>query len=199
MDEKDIFDLLREESEKIETPPSPDSWQRLERKLTARNKRRRPRREVKLQLTAVAATLALLILVGGVSYWVARTHSSLIKSENEFKSLSFLAGHWESNNSERTKAHLAFVKVGTSQIYGEQKLSFEDSTTLSTTPLSIQRENNSIVLFFDNQKYTLQNIENQVFIFLSEGKKEIRLRQATADKFTLSFEGGMIFVFRKTP
>ena len=63
--EKDIFDLLREESENLSEAPPSDAWQRLEKKLTKTRKIKRKRRPMELQLIGVVVAAFFVELLKG--------------------------------------------------------------------------------------------------------------------------------------
>lgn len=62
----DLFDFFKENEEKLRDAPSSQVWNRLEQKLETRKRKRR--RKIFLQIWAVIAILAMLVLAG-VMVW----------------------------------------------------------------------------------------------------------------------------------
>lgn len=77
--QKDLFDLFRENSDKITEQPTPRTWRRLERKLDAH--RRRSQHDNNWTLGMVAALIGLVCLVGLFSYSYNTTNSNAIASQ----------------------------------------------------------------------------------------------------------------------
>ena len=90
--EKDIFDLLREESENLSETPPTEAWQRLEKRLSKTRKVKRKRRPMQLQLVAISIAVILILLVGVVSWYVTKQHEDILRGQREFADLRFLNG-----------------------------------------------------------------------------------------------------------
>lgn len=72
MAKKDIFDLLKEQSEQLEQSPTPQAWARIERKIASQRpvvKRARVRQLP--QPLSIAAGLALLLGLSVVFMWLS--------------------------------------------------------------------------------------------------------------------------------
>lgn len=67
----DLFEFFKENESKLYEKPSEQAWMRLEERLERRRKRRR--RSIQfLQLGAVVAALALLLLAAGLVWYFVR-------------------------------------------------------------------------------------------------------------------------------
>ena len=195
MEEKDLFDLFREESDNLNETPPPAAWNRLEKRLSSTAKRKKKRKPLQLQLVLVVAIVALLLLLGFVSWFVARQHEDLLRGRREFAELKFLRGEWSSNDGKTTD--LMTWKLRDSLTFITNKMLYYDGTLISNTSLSIKNQGKDNVFNFNNQNYELKEIKNNTFIFKAKNRSEIRLRKSTDDRFTISFGEGMVFVFKK--
>ena len=193
--EKDIFDLLREESENLSEAPPSDAWQRLEKKLTKTRKIKRKRRPMELQLIGVVVAVLLLIVVGVVSWFVTFQHQEVLRGRQEFAGLRFLEGEW-SLSDNKMKDVLVWLLPDSLTLEGEKSLFFSDKM-ISKAPISIRNKGKSNILVFENKTYFLKNTTNDNFIFVSEKNQEVRLRKANNNRFTISFGEGIIFVFNR--
>ena len=193
--EKDIFDLLREESENLSEAPPSDAWQRLEKKLTKTRKIKRKRRPMELQLIGVVVAVLLLIVVGVVSWFVTFQHQEVLRGRQEFTGLRFLEGEW-SLSDNKMKDVLVWLLPDSLTLEGEKSLFFSDKM-ISKAPISIRNKGKSNILVFENKTYFLKNTTNNNFIFVSEKNQEVRLRKANNNRFTISFGEGIIFVFNR--
>lgn len=193
--EKDIFDLLREESENLSEVPPSDAWQRLEKKLTKTRKIKRKRRPMELQLIGVVVAVLLLIVVGVVSWFVTFQHQEVLRGRQEFAGLRFLEGEW-SLLDNKMRDVMAWQLLDSLTLEGEKSLFFSDKI-ISKAPISIRNKGKSNILVFENKTYFLKNTTNNNFIFVSEKNQEVRLRKANNNRFTISFGEGIIFVFNR--
>lgn len=193
--EKDIFDLLREESENLSEAPPSDAWQRLEKKLTITRKTKRKRRPMELQLIGVVVAVLLLIVIGVVSWFVTFQHQEVIKGRQEFAGMLFLRGEWSLSDNKMTDI-MVWQLTDSLTLEGEKSLFFSDKL-ISKAPISIKNKGKSNILVFENKKYLLKSTTNDSFIFSSEKNQVVRLRKATNNRFTISFGEGIIFVFNR--
>ena len=197
MEERDLFDMFRESSEHIAEQPTRDSWHRLERRLTAaaHERKRLKRRPMPLQLMAVAATVALLAIIGVVSWVVSRTHESRLKREKAFTSLQFLVGEW-SDSEGKMSDKLIFEIPDSGLLRGVKTLEFAgipgktDTFLLKNTP-------KQTVFIYQNQTYMLQKTDSLDFLFMAQDSSTIHLRHSSDTRFTLSFGEGRIFTYKK--
>lgn len=76
MSKKDIFDLFRENEHKLQEAPSPQTWNRLERRLeTRRRARQRSRYATLRRPLSMVASLALLVALTAVFLWMGKSTS----------------------------------------------------------------------------------------------------------------------------
>ena len=193
--EKDIFDLLREESENLSETPPTEAWQRLEKRLTKTRKVKRKRRPMQLQLVAICIAVILILLVSVVSWYVTKQHEDILRGRREFAGLRFLKGQWVSSD-KKTLDVVAWDLKDSLLLMGEKSLYFGNNL-ISKTPVTIKNVGKDNILIYNNKNYLLKDIKNNTFIFNSKNGGEVRLRKASDDRFTLSFGEGMIFVFKK--
>ena len=193
--EKDIFDLLREESENLSEAPPSEAWQRLEKKLTKTRKVKRKRRPMELQLIGVVVAVLLLIVIGVVSWFVTFQHQEVLKGQQEFAGMRFLRGEWSLFDNKMTDV-MVWQLTDSLTLEGEKSLFFGDKL-ISKASISIKNKGKSNVLVFENKPYFLKSTTNDNFLFSSEKNQEVRLRKATNNRFTISFGEGIIFVFNR--
>ena len=193
--EKDIFDLLREESENLSESPPYEAWQRLEKKLTKTRKVKRKRRPMELQLIGVVVAVLLLIVVGVVSWFVTFQHQEMLRGRQEFAGLRFLQGEW-SLSDNKMRDVMVWQLSDSLTLEGEKSLFFSDKM-ISKAPIAIKNKGKSNILVFENKTYFLKNTTNDSFIFVSDKSQEVRLRKANNNRFTISFGEGIIFVFNR--
>ncbi len=195
MEEKDLFDLFREESENLVEQPQAETWQRLEKRLITSRKRRQKRKPVPTHWLVVAATILLIIIVGVVSWVVTREHEALLRGKKEFAALQFLEGKWSASEGKMGD-ELVFEAKDSTILRGVKTLKFKDILIKNDTFLIQQRGKNTIFTFKE-QPYTLKHTDYQTFIFLASDGSTIRLRRNLEERFTLSFDEGIIFVYKK--
>jgi hypothetical protein len=71
MAKKDVFDLFKEQSEKLECPPTPQAWGRIERRIqSSRPVAQRSRMRSLPRPLGIAAGLALLLGLSVVFMWL---------------------------------------------------------------------------------------------------------------------------------
>lgn len=74
MSKKDIFDLFRDNEHKLQQAPSPQTWNRLERRLESRRRARQRGRYVTMRRPlGMVASLALLLALTAVFLWLGRS------------------------------------------------------------------------------------------------------------------------------
>ncbi len=195
MEEKDLFDLFREESENLTEQPRAETWQRLEKRLVTSRKHRQKRKPVATQWLVVAATMVLIAIIGGVSWVVAREHEAVLKGRKEFSSLKFLQGNWTASEGKVGDA-LVFEAKDSMILRGIKTLTFKDILVGNDT-FWLQNKGKNTVFKYKNQDYFLNELNNQTFLFLAKDGSTIRLRQSAVDRFTLSFGEGVVFVYKK--
>lgn len=194
--EKDIFDRFRESSEDFTEQPPAEAWTRLEKRLVTVRKRKRPvRRPLHLQIPAIAGAVILLLLISALSWFFTHQHQEILRGRKEFEQLHFLKGQWVFSE-KKTLDVMTWDFKDSLTLVGEKSLYFTDNL-LSKTPISIKNQGKNSILTFNNKTYTLKEIVNNTFIFLSKNNEEVRLRKANDDRFTLSFGEGIIFVFKR--
>ena len=210
MEEKDLFDMFREGSENLTEQPATESWKRLERRLTSARETQK-RRPMPLQLMVVVATVALLMTAAAVNWVVARDHQMRLKNQNAFDSLQFLIGKWSASegnvidklvfepitqNSKSETQNPTLDPQNAKILRGVKTLQFKDLPIHADTFL-IENQGKKTVFKVKNQVYELKNVGNSAFLFVATDGSVIRLRQAEAGRFTLSFGEGQIFLYKK--
>ena len=208
MEEKDLFDMFREGSENLTEQPATDSWKRLERRL-ASAKDTKKRRNMPLQLMVVVATVALLLTAGAVNWIVATDHQARLRNQKDFEKLQFLVGKWSASDGNIVDELIFKLQeapipssggrtpIQTPKILrGIKTVSFKETPVQSDTFL-IENKGRQTVFTVKNQAYQLKNVNNSAFLFIAADGSVVRLRQASADRFTLSFGEGQIFLYKK--
>ncbi len=195
MEEKDLFDLFREESENLIEQPQAETWQRLEKRLVTSRKRRQKRKPVPTHWLVVAATILLIIIAGVVSWVAAREHEALLRGQNQFAALGFLKGKW-SNSEGKVEDSLVFEAPDSTILRGVKTLKYKDILVGNDTFL-ISQKGKYTVFTYKNQPYILNYTDYQTFTFLAPDGSTIRLRRNIEGRFTLSFDEGVIFVYKK--
>ncbi len=195
--EKDIFDLLREESEKLtETPPT-EAWQRLEKRLKTTPKRKRKRRPMELQLIGVIIAVLLLSVIGVVSWYITFQHQEILRGQRTFAGLRFLKGNWTLSD-KKTLNTIEWEMKDSFNLTGEKSVFF-DKIRLSKMPIQIKNLGKDNVLIFNNTTHYLKEVKNDAYFFESKTKETVHLRKASNDRFTISFGEGIVFVYKKNP
>lgn len=195
MEEKDLFDLFREESENLIEQPRAETWQRLEKRLVSSHKRRQKRKPVPTQWLVVTAMMVLIAIVGGVSWVVTREHEAILRGQKQYASLAFLKGRWTASEG-KTGDELVFETTDSMILRGVKTLTFKDILVANDTFL-IQNKGKNTVFRYKKQDYYLKNNEHQAFKFLSADGSAILLRQSADNRFTLSFGEGVVFVYKR--
>lgn len=195
MEEKDLFDLFREESENLVEQPQAETWQRLEKRLITSRKRRQKREPVPTHWLVVAVTILIIIIVGVVSWVVTREHEALLRGKKEFAALEFLEGKWSASEGKIDDA-LVFEAPDSTILRGVKTLKFKNVLVKNDTFL-IQNKGKHTVFTYKNQPYTLKYTDYQTFTFLATDGSNVRLRRNIEGRFTLSFDEGSIFVYKK--
>ncbi len=195
MEEKDLFDMFREESENLVEQPQAETWQRLEKRLATSKKRRQKRKPVSTQWLVVAATVVLIAVIGAASWIVTREHEAVLRGQKQFARLKFLAGHWSASEG-KIGDELVFEEKTPFILRGVKTVTYKDAFIDSDSFL-IENKGKNTFFVHKNQKYMLQSIENQTFTFVaSKDGTTVRLRQSAVNRFTLSFDKGKIFVYK---
>lgn len=195
--EKDIFDLFRQESENwAETPPQ-EAWQRLEKRLVASPKRKqRPRRPLQLQLIGVIIAVLLLVVIGVGSWFVTFQHQEILRGQQAFRTLLFLKGSWAATD-KKTVDILEWDMADSLHLTGEKSVYF-DNIKLSKLPIILKNVGKDNILIFNNVSYFLKEVKNDSYFFESKKQEAIHLRKATTnDRFSISFGEGHIFVYKR--
>ena len=195
MEEKDLFDMFREESENLVEQPQAETWQRLEKRLVSSRKRRQKRTPVPTHWLVVAATILLIVIVGVVSWVVTREHEAILKGQKQFAALQFLQGRWSASEG-KIEDELIFEAKDSTILRGVKILKFKEVLVKNDTFL-IERNGKHIVFLHKNQNYILKDNNNQTFTFTTTNKATVRLRKSTEERFTLSFDEGGVFVYKK--
>ncbi len=194
MEEKDLFDLFREESENLEEQPKAETWQRLEKRLVSARKRRQ-RVPVPTHWIVVAATI-LLIGIGGVVSWVvAREHEAILMGQKQFAALQFLQGKWVASEGKIDDL-MVFEAKDSTILRGVKTLNFKGDLVKNDT-LFIQNKGKQIIFSYKNQRYILKETKGETFSFFATDGSSVRLRKSIEGRFTLSFDEGVVFVYKK--
>ena len=194
MEEKDLFDMFREESENLVEQPQAETWQRLEKRLVSSRKRRQLRAPVPTHWRAVAVAILLIAIVGIVSWVVTREHEARLKGQKQFASLQFLQGKWVASEGKIDDS-LVFDATDSTILRGVKTLKFKGDLIKKDTFL-IQQKGKHIFFVYENQYFILKNDDEQTFTFTSNNSS-VRLRKSIAGRFTLSFDEGVVFVYKK--
>ncbi len=194
-EEKDIFDLLRESSEKLEEKPSAKAWEKLENRLSAKRKIKRPRRTPQLQLLAISVALTLLLSIGVASLYITKQNEDVLTAQKHFAALHFLEGEWVFSDG---KTHDTWFCKSVSPLHmmGEKKVYF-GNTLLSMTSFSLKNQLKNNIFTFNGEPYLLDLVKNDTYSFQSKKGRKIRLRRSAEHRFTLSFDEGLVFLFKK--
>ena len=193
--EKDIFDLLREQSEQLTETPSTEAWQKLERKLKTTRRPKRTRRPVRMQLAAISVLIGLLLIIGIVGWMAARQQEQILRGREQFSELRFLDGEWIFSDGKTTDK-INWVLGDSLTLVGEKLLAY-DSNVLSKMAFTIKNQGRDNLFIYNNKPYALKEVINNTFIFESKKKEEIKIRKSSGNRFTVSFGKGIVFVFRR--
>lgn len=194
MEEKDLFDMFREESENLVEQPQAETWQRLEKRLATSQTRRHKRKPVSTQWVIVAATIILIAVVGAASWFVTREHEAILRGRKQFISLQFLKGHWSASDG-KIGDELVFEATDTTILRGVKTLKFKEILVENDSFL-IKNKGKNTVFIHKKQEYTLKNSDNQTFTFIASDGSIIHLRKSGDNRFTLSFDEGQVFVYK---
>jgi hypothetical protein len=193
--EKDIFDILREQSEQLTETPSTKAWDKLERKLKTNRRPKTKRRPVNMQLAAVSLLIGLLMIIGIIGWMAARQQEQILRGRQEFAQLHFLDGEWTFSDGKTTDK-VNWVLGDSLTLVGEKILAYDDNI-LSKMAFTIKNQGRENLFVFNNKPYTLKKVINNTFIFESKKKEEIKIRKSSDNRFTVSFGQGIVFVFRR--
>lgn len=194
--EKDIFDIFREESEKLTETPPQEAWQRLEKRLVSTPKRKRKRRPMQLQLVGVIVAVLLLVVIGVVSWFVTFQHQEILRGQRLYAGLRFLKGTWVTTD-KKTLDKIEWNMPDSLSLIGEKSIYFE-KIRLSKLPITLKNMGKNNVLLFNNTQYFLKEVKNETYFFESKADDKIRIRKsANEDRFTISFGEGNVFVYRR--
>ena len=193
--EKDIFDLLREQSEQLTETPSTEAWQKLERKLKTTRRPKRTRRPVRMQLAAISVLIGLLLIIGIVGWMAARQQEQILRGREQFSQLRFLDGEWVFSDGKTTDK-INWVLGDSLTLVGEKLLAY-DANVLSKMAFTIKNQGRDNLFIYNNKPYALKEVINNTFIFESKKKEEIKIRKSSDNRFTVSFGKGIVFVFRR--
>ncbi len=195
MEEKDLFDMFREESENLVEQPQAETWQRLEKRLVSSRKRRQKREPVPTHWRVVAVTI-LLIAIGGVVSWVVtQEHEAILRGQKQFAALQFLQGKWVSSEGKIDDL-MVFEAQNATILRGVKTLNFKGDLVKNDT-LLIQNQGKQIIFSYKNQRYALKETDGVTFSFFSTDGSIVRLRKSIEGRFTLSFGEGEVFVYKK--
>jgi hypothetical protein len=193
--EKDIFDLLREQSEQLSEAPSTEAWQKLERKLKTTRRTKTVRKPLRLQLVVVSALLGLLLIIAIVGWMATRQHEQILRGRQQFSQLHFLSGEWVFSDGKTTD-NINWVLGDSLTLVGEKIVTY-DENVLSKMAFTIKNQGRDNLFVFNNKQYFLKEVINNTFIFESKKKEEIKIRKSSDNRFTISFGQGIVFVFRR--
>jgi hypothetical protein len=193
--EKDIFDLMREQSEQLTEAPSTEAWKKLERKLKTTRRPKRTRQPVRLQLAAVSVLIGLLLIIGIVGWMAALQQEQILRGRDQFSQLRFLDGEWIFSDGKTTDK-INWVLGDSLTLVGEKVLAY-DENVLSKMAFTIKNQGRDNLFVYNNKPYALKEVINNTFIFESKKKEEIKIRKSSDNRFTVSFGKGIVFVFRR--
>jgi hypothetical protein len=193
--EKDIFDLMREQSEQLTETPSSEAWKKLERKLKTTRRPKPTRRPVRLQLAAISVLIGLLLIIGIVGWMAARQQEQILRGREQFSQLRFLDGEWIFSDGKTTDK-INWVLGDSLTLVGEKVLAY-DENVLSKMAFTIKNQGRDNLFVYNNKPYALKEVINNTFIFESKKKEEIKIRKSSDNRFTVSFGKGIVFVFRR--
>ena len=171
--EKDIFDLMREQSEQLTETPSTEAWQKLERKLKTTRRPKRTRRPVRMQLAAISVLIGLLLIIGIVGWMAARQQEQILRGREQFSELRFLDGEWIFSDGKTTDK-INWVLGDSLTLVGEKLLAY-DSNVLSKMAFTIKNQGRDNLFIYNNKPYALKEVINNTFIFESKKKEEIKI------------------------
>jgi hypothetical protein len=194
MEEKDLFDMFREESENLVEQPQAETWQRLEKRLATSQKRRYKRKAVPTQWVIVAATIILIAVVGAASWFVTREHEAILRGRKQFTSLQFLKGHWSASDG-KIGDDLVFELSDSTILRGIKTLKFKDAL-IENDSFLIKNKGKHTIFIHKKQEYTLHKTDNQTFTFIASDGSIVHLRRSDDNRFTLSFDEGQVFVYK---
>jgi hypothetical protein len=194
MEEKDLFDMFREESENLVEQPQAETWQRLEKRLATSQKRRYKRKAVPTQWVVVAATIVLIAIVGAASWFVTREHEAILRGRKQFTELQFLKGHWSASEG-KIGDELVFQLSDSTILRGVKTLKFKD-VLIENDSFLIKNKGKNTVFVHKKQEYALKSSDNQTFTFMASDGSIVHLRKSGNNRFTLSFDEGQIFVYK---
>ena len=100
MEEKDPFDMFREESENLVEQPQAETWQRLEKRLATAQKRRQKREPVATQGVVLAVMVVLILILGVASWVITKEHEAILRGQKQFAQLRFLEGRWSASEGK---------------------------------------------------------------------------------------------------
>ena len=195
MEEKDLFDLFREESENLTEQPKAETWQRLEKRLITSRKHRQKRKAVPTHWLVVAVTMLLIAIVGVVSWVVTREHEAILRGQKQFADLQFLQGKWTASEG-KVGDELVFEAKDSTILRGVKTLTFKGMSVGNDT-FWVQNKGKNTLFKYKNQDYILKENQNQTFSFQASDGSKIHLRRSAENRFTLSFGEGVVFVYKK--
>ena len=195
MEDKDLFDMFREESENLVEQPQAETWQRLEKRLAVAQKRRQKRKPVATQGVVLSVMVVLILIIGIASWIVAKEHEGILRGQKQFAGLQFLEGRWTASEG-KIGDDFVFDASNATILRGVKTLAFKDAL-IERESFLFENIGKSTVFTYKNQKYTLKSSTNQIFTFKASDGSVMRLRQSSVNRFTLSFDAGKIFVYRK--
>ncbi|MBL7816134.1 MAG: hypothetical protein JNL70_14040 [Saprospiraceae bacterium] len=195
MEEKDLFDLFREESENLVEQPKAETWQRLEKRLASSRTRRQRRKPVPTQWLVVAVLVALFAIMGVGSWFVTRDHELLLRGQKQFADLQFLIGSWSASEGG-VGDELVFEPKNKNILRGVKTVKFKDVLVKRDT-FVIENKGKNNAFLYQNQSYILKNTSENVFTFQATDGSVIRLRQSLDNRFTVSFGAGAVFLYRR--
>ena len=193
--EKDPFDMFREESENLVEQPQAETWQRLEKRLATSLKRRQKRKPVATQGVVLAVMVVLILILGVASWVITKEHEAILRGRKQFAQLQFLEGRWSASEG-KIGDEFIFNAQDSSILRGVKTLTFKE-TLIERETFLIENKGKNTFFTHKDQKYKLKNSDNQTFTFVANDGSVVRLRQSSDRRFTLSFDVGKVFAYRK--
>ncbi|MEN9610960.1 MAG: hypothetical protein RLZZ628_1774 [Bacteroidota bacterium] len=207
--EKDIFEqLFREQEVLVEESPSPQLWERLEKKLDARP--RPKRRPPMLQLPVTILILIVLVLATLVVWIWTHQHELRLKGQKQWAAIEFIAGNWVCDTN---KSHIVLnfeQKAKEPLFIGQRETFFEGEATGESTMLVLLKNHQLQLVVSEKNKgkeknaypktaiFNIQTYDSNHFIFKNKDDFEIAvLEKINNQHFSLKIGVGSPFVFKR--
>jgi hypothetical protein len=202
--EKDIFEqLLREQEVLVEESPSPQLWERLERKLDARP---RPKRRPPILQLPVTILILIVLVLATIVVWIwTHQHELRLKGQKQWAAIEFIAGNWVCDTN---KAHIVLnfeQKAKEFLFTGQRETFFKGEATGETTMLVLLKNHQLQLVVSEKNKdypktdiFNIQTYNSKHFVFKNKDNSEIAvLEKMDNEHFSLKIGFGSPFVFKR--